>query len=148
MHGRHGTSKRPIDEGRRRHVRCRPAATAVAARLAHVDIVARSALSVGTVLWTPVPYVECDGWKTRPAVVLDHDAFDVEVWPITTSPWRHRWSGYVELIEWEVAGLTEPSSVQRRVVTVERREVIDVVGELSELDRARLDLDDAVVTIA
>src|SRR5436309_3562480 len=43
--------------------------------------VAKSRLRPGVVVWAHVPYVEQEGWKTRPAVVVSVDGRNVSLFP-------------------------------------------------------------------
>lgn len=107
--------------------------------LAIVEHIAMSRLSTGVVVWAHVPFAESDGEKTRPAVVVGRHGRNIELLPISTSPARFRFNGtHHELTDLDSAGLDRASGVRMASVTVDRIEVIQVVGELGPDDRAAI----------
>lgn len=99
--------------------------------------VARRNLEPGTIAWVDVPFVDEPNSKGRPVVVIDLVGRDVTVLPITsTSARRHFGDFYYEVEEWDEAGLSKPSAVQRRPHVLDAGRFTGVVGHLSETDLA------------
>jgi hypothetical protein len=98
--------------------------------------VARTALVRGAVVWAHVPYADGDGstWKTRPAVVVDAIGRTVTLLPLTSSLLGQRRPGVVEVRHWAEAGLNRPCSLVRRPVTLDRMDILNLVGHLHEED--------------
>jgi hypothetical protein len=84
-----------------------------------------------------VPYAEVDDEKTRPAVVKCVVGRQVIILPGFSAASRFRFpTKYVELRDLDAAGLYRPTGVRRKEVTVDRIEIIDVAGHLSDFDMA------------
>ncbi|MEQ8717767.1 MAG: type II toxin-antitoxin system PemK/MazF family toxin [Acidimicrobiales bacterium] len=93
-------------------------------------------LTAGTIVWAHVPYVESEGYKTRPAVVLDRDGRDIELLALTSSLRRFDMPDrYVELSELEPTGLDRPCGIRMTPsVVVDRIDILSIAGHLSERD--------------
>ena len=104
--------------------------------LLRMQPVPRKALVPGAVVWAHVPYDDGDGaaWKTRPAVVVDASGREVTLFPLTSSLLGRRRPGVIEVRHWAEAGLTRPCSVVRRAVTLDRIDILNLVGHLHEDD--------------
>jgi len=118
-------------------------------RMALVEVVAMNRLRPGVVVWAHVPYVDGEGEKTRPAIVVSTRGRDVQILPVTTKPsYGPARTEYVAIGDCVAAGLDRSSSVRFRPITVDRLEVVMVVGELAPTDRhavlGQLALADAV----
>ena len=108
-------------------------------RLTVVKPVPKNRLTPGAVVWAHVPFEDGKGEKTRPAVVVSASSREVVVLPTTTSAKRHRFpASYVELCDLESAGISRPSGVSSRTVTLDRIELVDIVGYLSDEDFDRV----------
>jgi hypothetical protein len=104
--------------------------------LATVKRVPRNQLVSGTVVWAHVPYEDGTGEKLRPAVVVERCGRDVTILPATTSASRWRYpNNSVEVRDLAAAGLTKPTGIKMRSVTVDIIEVLSIVGRLGEADR-------------
>jgi hypothetical protein len=104
-------------------------------KLAVVEAVPMNRLRLGVVVWAHVPFRDDDGEKTRPAIVVRTAGRTVELLPVTTSQARFRRPHqHVEICDLDTAGLDRPSAVQLRTITVDRIELIHIVGELSDAD--------------
>lgn len=110
----------------------------VVATLRAAKPVPQRMLARGVIAYAQVPFADGTGWKSRPVVVVGVRGREVAVRPITTA---RRWKvapnpAYVAIDEWEEAGLSRPSAVAPRTVTLDRMAVTGIVGRLSEADRA------------
>ena len=104
-------------------------------KLAVVEPVPMNRLRLGVVVWAHIPFQHDDGEKTRPAIVVGTGGRTVDHLPVTTSPTRFgRPFDHVELCGLDAAGLERPSGVRLRAVTVDRIEIVHIVGELSDTD--------------
>ncbi len=104
-------------------------------KLAVVEAVPMNRLRLGVVVWAHVPFQHDDGEKTRPAIVVGNAGRTVDLLPVTTSATRFRRPyDHVELCDLDAAGLERPSGVRLRAVTVDRIELVHIVGELSDAD--------------
>jgi hypothetical protein len=103
--------------------------------LLRMQPVARTALVRGAVVWAHVPFTE-DGsaWKTRPAVVVDASGRDITLFPLTSSLLSRHRPGVVAVTHWVEAGLSRPCSMVRRPVTLDRMDILNLVGHLHEDD--------------
>ena len=104
--------------------------------LLRVCPVPRSALVRGAVVWAHVPYANgrAGAWKTRPAVVVVAIGREVTLLPLTSSLVSRGRPGVVEVRHWAEAGLSRPCSLVRRPVTLDRIDILNVVGRLHEDD--------------
>jgi hypothetical protein len=91
-------------------------------------------LTEGAVVLAHVEYSDGEGFKTRPAVVLDASSDVVWVVPITSGPRRAEFGAY-EIDGWAEAGLTVACGAQPKIVPVHRRTgVVKVRGHLNAAD--------------
>jgi len=94
-------------------------------------------LEAGTVVLAQVPYIDNDGWKTRPAVILSAGDRVVQLQPITSS-WKSGDLRCMELLDWEAAGLLKPCALVSRSIELDRRyDLTCVIGKLSDRDWTR-----------
>ena len=101
--------------------------------------VAMSALTPGTVVRARCPFTEGGGlYKPRPVVVVEVRGGVVIARPCTTSASRFRFADTVEVDELSAAGLFKPTGVLGRLVSIERRDVIGLLGHLSAMDYQRV----------
>jgi hypothetical protein len=107
--------------------------------LTTVHPVARRLLLPGTVVFAHVPYAETDDEKGRPAVVKVTVGREVTILPGSSALSRRRFPAlYVELRDLDTAGLWRPTGVRLREVTVDRIEIVHILGRLSDFDMTRL----------
>jgi mRNA interferase MazF len=89
----------------------------------------------------PFPFVEGDGARRRPALVVSSEAFGpsghVVLAMITTST-RRAWPGDVELVDLGDAGLHRPCILRLKLFTLDRQLVLRTIGRLSARDRKRV----------
>ncbi len=110
-----------------------------AQRLCAAKPVAKSRLGPGVVVWARVPFVDIDGWKTRPAVVKTVQGRLVSLAPGSSSASRWRFPNeFVEVTNLANSGLRRPTGFRRRDVTVDIAEVVDIVGNLADPDLVAL----------
>lgn len=125
---------RDVGVRRWRRAKARPVASCV---LSTVRRIPRNQLRAGAVVWARIPFEEIDDAKVRPAVVVQSSRFDVTVMPATTSPRRRSFPDlYTELTDPAAAGLRRRTGVRRRGMTIDRTDVLAVVGRLCEVDAA------------
>jgi len=84
------------------------------------------------------------GVKRRPAVVLstiDYHAFhrDVILGAITTNLAASTTPTDHLIVDWTIAGLRRPSAFRTFLVTLPQRELIAIIGHLSDSDRAAVE---------
>ena len=109
-----------------------------AAALGAVRPIALNRLTVGTVIYAHLPFADGAGSDARPAVIVAVDGRTLTVFRIRTHrPWRHAGAPDAVIEEWMEAGLSRPSNLDRRPVTIDAAAVNSVVGELAEADRLR-----------
>ena len=116
--------------------------------LAVVKPVPANRLKLGSVVWAHVPFEDCDGHKTRPAVVVTTDRRSAVLLPGSTS--RRRLDlpqRYQELTDLASAGLARPTGIRLQPTVVDRVDLVDLCGELSDDDvdalTKRIDLEAA-----
>ena len=110
-----------------------------AQRLCAAKPVAKSRLGPGVVVWARVPFVDIDGWKTRPAVVKTVQGRLVSLAPGSSSASRWRFPNeFIEVTNLADSGLRRPTGFRRRDVTVDIVDVVDIVGNLADTDLAAL----------
>lgn len=113
-----------------------PAATPP--NLATVEPVPLGRLTLGTVVWAHVDFVDEPLYKSRPVVVQARRGRTITVLPATTSECRHGLRDHVEILDLNAAGLHRPTGVRIRPITIDRIELISICGELSDDDLDRL----------
>lgn len=105
--------------------------------LATVRPVAKGRLLPGVVVWAHVPFAEVETEKTRPAVIKSVSGRNVTILPASSATSRHRFPArYAELRDPRDAGLSRPTGIRRREVTVDLIEIISIIGILSDADMA------------
>ena len=100
--------------------------------------------SPGEVILTEVAFSGARGRKQRPAVVISSNEFNragtkLIVAAITGSlppPFR---LGDVVISEWQKAGLVKPSAMRCFVTTVDRKDVVRLMGQMAESDFANVE---------
>ena len=103
--------------------------------LTAVRPVPKARLQAGVVVWAHIPFADMDEDKTRPAVVKSLSDRSVVLLPVSSALSRYRFPArYTELTDPDVAGLHRPTGVQRRDVTVDLIELLQIVGALSQRD--------------
>ena len=98
----------------------------------------------GDVILVEITFTGVPGSKRRPAVVLSNSTFNTAgikliVSAITSNvdpPFR---PGDVILQDWNAAGLLKPSSVRGILATVDRSDVVRLLGQLSNRDLLAVD---------
>ena len=93
------------------------------------------AYSAGEVVLVPFPYRERHAERTRPAVIVSAQAYnlrgDLIIAAITSHPPRDTWD--YELLDWSTAGLRLPSTVRMLLATAAEERVQLLVGRLERL---------------
>lgn len=125
-----------------------PQAPARVPNLTVVRPVPATKLVLGAVVWAHVPYTDREGYKTRPAVVAAADRHSAVLLPGSTSGTRLRLpERYQELTDLADAGLSRPTGIRLQPTVVERLDLVDLCGDLSDDDvealLSRVDLDAA-----
>lgn len=127
--------------GRRRRGRAVYDADALGA----VRPVSAARLTVGTVVYAHLPHAEGPDSDARPAVIVSVDGRSLSVYRILTyRPWQRPVAPVLVIEEWEQAGLSRPSRLDRRTVVIDVVAVNAIVGELAEGDRRRNGIGPAV----
>lgn len=93
-------------------------------------------LTEGRVVRARVPYSDCADDKPRPVVVVSRRGREVTVLPCTTRPHRRAMQDHVDLDDLAEAGLSRPTGVSRRPITLDRIDLIEILGSLSDRDEA------------
>ena len=98
----------------------------------------------GEVVLVPFPYAELTMAKTRPALVVNSEAFAsaegrITVAGITSNVAAHRNATSYELSDWAAAGLKKPSVVTSWLATISPRLVQLRVGQLRARDLREVD---------
>lgn len=132
MSGRHDCSPRSSKRSRARRW---AQASARFPNLAVVKPVPANQLTLGAVVWAHVPYEDYDGHKTRPAVVVAADRRSAVLLPGSTSGRRLQLPRrYQELTDLASAGLSRPTGIRIQPTVVDRLELVDLCGDLSDAD--------------
>ena len=97
------------------------------------------ALSRGEVVLVPFPYAELTATKTRPALIVNGEAFAstegrIIVAGITSNVAAHRNATSHELSDWAGAGLKKPSVVTSWLATISPQLVRLQIGRLTAED--------------
>lgn len=100
--------------------------------------------SPGKVLLTEIAFSGEPGRKRRPAVVVSVEGFNrsgtkLIVAAITSNislPFR---PGDALISEWQKAGLVKPSAVRGVLATIDKKDVVRVMGQLVEMDFAKVE---------
>jgi len=108
-------------------------------RLTVVKSIPLRQLVRGTVVWAHIMFQDGTGEKARPAVIVEVVGREITLLPITTSPRRQAFpERYVELGDVEQAGIMRASAVELRTVRIDRIDLVNIIGELSDRDRDRV----------
>lgn len=99
--------------------------------------------SQGEVILTKIAFSGEPGRKRRPAVIISCDEFNragikLIVAAITSNiapPFRR---GDLLIDDWQAASLVKPSSVRGVITTVDRQDVVRVMGRMTEVDFDRV----------
>lgn len=103
--------------------------------------VALKHLAPGVIIDCWIPFVDSDDYKRRPAVVIEANAYDVRVYPLTSSLGHRRLKTPIHILDnWVESGLTRPTGMQRRDVTIARSSILGVSGELVGNDKNQFHL--------
>jgi mRNA interferase MazF len=98
----------------------------------------------GDVFYVRFQFTNRAAAKNRPAVIISSDSYhasrdDVIITGITTNLDRTDFVGQMNMMEWQSAGLREPSAISGIIMTVRSNVFSDRVGSLSTADLERLD---------
>lgn len=127
------TQLRDIDNNHHRKSR---SDRAVKQTMKAIKPIALTKLTPGVIIDCWVPFVESSQYKRRPAVVIRADDHDVHVYPLTSSLGHRRLKTPIHVLDhWKESGLSRPTGMQRREVTISRSSVLGVSGELIDEDR-------------
>jgi mRNA interferase MazF len=100
--------------------------------------------SFGDLVLVPFPFTDQTGIKKRPAIVVSSDAYqhqrpDVVLMAVTSQILRPAGAvGEVLITEWQKAGLPKASLIKPVLTTIEKRLILQRLGELQETDRIAL----------
>lgn len=135
----------PSRSGKRRRSTRWPQRVPAVPKLACIKAVPANQLRFGAVVWAHVPFNECDGHKTRPAVVVTADRHHVVVLPGFTGARRLRYPDrHHEITDLEGAGLARPTGLRLEPVRLDRVDLLSICGVLAAEDseslRDRIDL--------
>ncbi len=96
----------------------------------------------GTVVDVPFLFIEKEGSKTRPALVLSSPSFQSAcgacVMAMITSAERSAWPNDVRLDDWQSAGLKKPSLLRWKIFTLDDALILGGRGSLSPADWSRV----------
>lgn len=96
----------------------------------------------GDVVLVGFPFTHLQASKKRPAVVISRSRYqqsrpDVILMAITSQIRQPLAIGEALLKDWQAAGLAKPSMLKPLIATLEQRQVIRVMGQLSAVDKER-----------
>lgn len=102
-----------------------------------------TAYEFGDIVLVPFPFTDQSAAKKRPAVVISSEAYhqqrpDLIIMAITSQVKPAQTVGEMIVQDWQGAGLLKPSAVKPVITTIERRLVINKLGQLNDDDRAVL----------
>lgn len=96
----------------------------------------------GEVIYASLPVVTASGHKRRPAVIISSDEYNAELRQVIVSGTTRIAEGipfgHCRLIDWESAGLNQPSAVTPWPATVRQDEILRRYGRVSERDLAAI----------
>lgn len=105
----------------------------------HATTVARSHIVPGAVILARVPFSEdATQSKIRPVIVHRIEGDSIVVQPCTSSPFGRRGPGRMDIQDPFEAGFTRATSALARIVRLDRADLIEVQGHLSDVDARRL----------
>ncbi len=98
----------------------------------------------GDVVLVGFPFTNLQTTKKRPAVVISNAAYqqgrpDVILMALTSQIRQPLAFGEYSLKDWQQAGLLKPSVLKPLIATIERTQIIKVMGQLSESDQQGLE---------
>lgn len=98
----------------------------------------------GDVVLVGFPFTNLQTVKKRPAVVISSKAYqqnrpDVILMAVTSQIRQPLATGEAILKDWQAAGLAKPSVLKPLIATLEQRQIVRVMGKLSESDQENLD---------
>jgi mRNA interferase MazF len=90
------------------------------------------------------PFTNLQTVKKRPAVVISRKNYqqnrpDVILMAITGQIRQPLAVGEAILKDWQAAGLAKPSVLKPLIATLEQRQIVRVMGKLSDADRGKLE---------
>lgn len=92
------------------------------------------------VVLVPFPFRDRLAEKTRPAIVLSGAVYnargDIVISAVTSQP--ARFATDYELLDWQIAGLPQSSTVRMLIATVADSRVVYTVGRLTDRDWAEV----------
>ena len=84
--------------------------------------------------WAEVEYEGHEGSKKRPVLVLSADEVYVLSYKVTSHEARNQWGEY-EIVQWQSAGLTKPSTVRlTKLLKLDRKSLKKKIGHLKPID--------------
>ncbi|MCP5409659.1 MAG: type II toxin-antitoxin system PemK/MazF family toxin [Chromatiaceae bacterium] len=97
----------------------------------------------GDVVLVGFPFTNLQTIKKRPAVVISSQSYqqnrpDVILMAVTSQIRQPLATGEAILTDWQAAGLAKPSVLKPLIATLEQRQIVKVMGKLSETDREEL----------
>ncbi len=98
----------------------------------------------GDVVLVGFPFTNLQAVKKRPAVVISRKAYqqnrpDVILMAVTSQIRQPLATGEAVLKDWQAAGLAKPSVLKPLIATLEQRQIVKVMGKLSDADRENLE---------
>lgn len=97
----------------------------------------------GDVVLVGFPFTNLQTVKKRPAVVISRTVYqqnrpDVILMAVTSQIRQPLATGEAILKNWQAAGLAKPSVIKPLIATLEQRQIVRVMGQLSKADREGL----------
>jgi len=97
----------------------------------------------GDVVLVSFPFTNLKAAKKRPAVIISSQSYqqerpDVILMAITSQIRNTLSTGEAILQDWQHAGLLKPSLLKPLIATLEKNQVVKVMGQLSNADRNKL----------
>ncbi len=97
----------------------------------------------GDVVLVPFPFTDQRVINKRPAVIISSERYqnshpDLILMAVTSQQQTLMIADYIQIINWQAAGLVKPSVVKPIVMTLEQQLVIRVLGRFGEDDRESL----------
>lgn len=98
----------------------------------------------GDVVLVGFPFTNLQTIKKRPAVVISRKVYqqsrpDIILMAVTSQIRQPLATGEAILKDWQAAGLAKPSVIKPLIATLEKRQIVRVMGKLSKGDRASLE---------
>lgn len=97
----------------------------------------------GDVVLVGFPFTNLQAAKKRPAVIISRKTYqqlrpDVILMAVTSQIHQPLIAGEARLQDWQAAGLPKPSVLKPLIATIEKGQIIKMIGRLSEADRKNL----------